>query len=114
MNDKEVDELINFAKSLDYNKYLKNMEIREALYLIKNKVETEGVNNDFGVENNNNQQYNQNNNEVQNNNYMNNNDNNSVNEREKKQIAIENSINEKNNQAKVVIHDSDWDTNTVI
>ncbi len=50
MGEKEVDDLLNFAKNLDYERYIKNMEIREALYLIKNKVD--GVQEEFGVEKN--------------------------------------------------------------
>lgn len=38
-NEEEVQNLLNFVQNLDYQKYLKDLEIREALYLIKNKVE---------------------------------------------------------------------------
>lgn len=36
---KEADDLLEFAKSLDFEKYLKDLEIREALNLIKLKVD---------------------------------------------------------------------------
>lgn len=41
-NEDEVKNLLKFVNNLDYEKYLKDLEIREALYLIKNKVEKEG------------------------------------------------------------------------
>ena len=33
--------LVNFMQNLDYDKYLKNQETREALFLLKNKIEKE-------------------------------------------------------------------------
>ena len=39
--DLEIDNLIKFAENLDYEKYLKNLEIKEAINLIKLKVEKE-------------------------------------------------------------------------
>jgi len=39
VNDKELDDLLNFAQNLDYEKYIKDLEIREALGIIKNKIE---------------------------------------------------------------------------
>jgi hypothetical protein len=39
--DIDTQNLLNFMNNLDYEKYLKNLEIREALLLIKNKVERE-------------------------------------------------------------------------
>jgi hypothetical protein len=35
----ETEDLLNFVSNLDYEKYVKDLEIKEALYLIKNKVE---------------------------------------------------------------------------
>jgi hypothetical protein len=35
------DNLVNFMQNLDYDKYLKNQETREALFLLKNKIEKE-------------------------------------------------------------------------
>jgi len=35
VNDKELDDLLNFAQNLDYEKYIKDLEIREALGIIK-------------------------------------------------------------------------------
>lgn len=41
-SDDENDEnLLKFMENLDYDKYVKNLEVREALYLLKNKVEKE-------------------------------------------------------------------------
>jgi len=41
-SDEENDEkLLKFMENLDYDKYVKNLEVREALYLLKNKVEKE-------------------------------------------------------------------------
>jgi hypothetical protein len=37
----EDENLINFMTNLDYDKYVKNQEVREALFLLKNKVEKE-------------------------------------------------------------------------
>lgn len=37
--------LINFMENLNFDKYLKNQEVREALFLLKNKVEKEKENN---------------------------------------------------------------------
>lgn len=37
----EINELLDFAHNLDFDKYMKDLEIREALRLIKNKVEEE-------------------------------------------------------------------------
>lgn len=37
----EDENLIKFMENLDYDKYVKNMEVREALFLLKNKVEKE-------------------------------------------------------------------------
>ena len=61
LSDIEEDEnLINFMENLDYDKFVKNQEVREALYLLKNKVEKEKENenenkeNPDGNENNNN------------------------------------------------------------
>jgi len=46
LSDIEEDEnLINFMENLDYDKYVKNQEIREALFLLKNKVDKEKVEN---------------------------------------------------------------------
>jgi hypothetical protein len=44
-NEQEINNLLNFVNNLDYEKYSKDLEIREALYLIKNKVEKDRVNN---------------------------------------------------------------------
>ena len=38
LNDEKIDELIKFAENLDYEKYIKDLEIKEALNLIKYKV----------------------------------------------------------------------------
>jgi hypothetical protein len=43
-NEDEVNNLLNFVNNLDYEKYAKDLEIREALYLIKNKVEKDKAN----------------------------------------------------------------------
>lgn len=104
MGDKEVDELINFAKTLDYQKYLKNIEIREALYLIKNKVEKD---NEFGVDKieemegvglkeENEMVGNPMEKEI----------------RERMQLAIENQMtkNPEKPQSKPVVHNQEWDT----
>jgi len=50
INDKEDEKLIEFAQNLDYDKYMKDMEVREALYLIKSKIEAGDENHDFKVE----------------------------------------------------------------
>lgn len=50
MNDLEEEKLIEFAQNLDYEKYMKDMEVREALYLIKSKIEGGDENHDFKVE----------------------------------------------------------------
>ncbi len=39
LNDKEDEKLIDFAQNLDYDKYMKDLDVREALYLIKNKID---------------------------------------------------------------------------
>jgi len=49
IDDAEGEKLIQFAQNLDYDKYVKDMEVREALYLIKNKIES-GNENEFKVE----------------------------------------------------------------
>jgi len=106
LEEKELDDLLNFAKTLDFQKYIKNVEIREAMYLIKNKVEnTElAVNkqnsaNDANLEN-----------EIPNNNYINNSD------KEKKEVRNLEEAPEKNRFINFapVIHDKEWDNNTVI
>jgi hypothetical protein len=38
---KEEQELLDFVNNLDYEKYMKKLEVREALHLLKNKVEKE-------------------------------------------------------------------------
>lgn len=43
-NEHEINNLLNFVNNLDYEKYSKDLEIREALYLIKNKVEKDRIN----------------------------------------------------------------------
>lgn len=43
-NEHEINNLLNFVNNLDYEKYSKDLEIREALYLIKNKVEKDRMN----------------------------------------------------------------------
>jgi len=50
LNDKEDEKLIEFAQNLDYDKYMKDMEVREALYLIKSKIENGDQNHEFKVE----------------------------------------------------------------
>jgi hypothetical protein len=37
--DKEVDELIEFAYDLDYEKYMEDYEVRQALAIIKDRVQ---------------------------------------------------------------------------
>jgi len=47
LSDAENDEnLLKFMENLDYDKYIKNLEVREALYLLKNKVEKDGEKDD--------------------------------------------------------------------
>ena len=42
LNEKEnIDDVINYLNGLDYDKYCKDMEIREALTLLKNKIDKE-------------------------------------------------------------------------
>lgn len=50
LNEKEDEKLIEFAQNLDYDKYMKDMEVREALYLIKSKIENGDQNHEFKVE----------------------------------------------------------------
>ena len=38
-NEEDIGDLLNFVGNLDYDKYVKDLEIREALRLIKNRVE---------------------------------------------------------------------------
>lgn len=51
LKDKEIDELVDFAQNLDYEKYIKDLEIREALNLIKLNVDKENEIEDFQREN---------------------------------------------------------------
>ena len=45
LSDIQDDEnLVNFMENLDYDKYLKNQETREALFLLKNKIEKQKEN----------------------------------------------------------------------
>ena len=37
--DKEIDDLIEFAYDLDYEQYVEDMEVKQALALIKERVE---------------------------------------------------------------------------
>ena len=106
MGDKEVDELINFAKTLDYQKYLKNIEIREALYLIKNKVEKD---NEFGVDKVDNAEKE----ELKMEDYDNMGNPMEKEIRERMQLAIENQMTknpEKHIQYKPFVHNQEWDT----
>ncbi len=52
-NEKEIDELVNFAQSLDYDKYIKELETREALNLVKIKFDEENAKNEKEQEKNN-------------------------------------------------------------
>ena len=46
LSDLQDDEnLVNFMENLDYDKYVKNQDVREALFLLKNKVDKEKVDN---------------------------------------------------------------------
>lgn len=84
--------LINFMENLDYDKYLKNQEVREALFLLKNKVEKEKENN---PEDDNNKENNEDENKEENNNENN---------------EEKNEINLPPIDPKVgLIHDRDWD-----
>lgn len=42
-NEREIDELVYFAQNLDYNKYIKELETREALNLVKIKFDEENA-----------------------------------------------------------------------
>jgi len=51
-SDDENDEnLLKFMENLDYDKYVKNLEVREALYLLKNKVDKEKEKNEGNEQN---------------------------------------------------------------
>ena len=39
MKEKEVDDLIEFAYELDYEKYIEDMEVRQALAIIRERVD---------------------------------------------------------------------------
>ncbi len=68
LSDVENDEnLLKFMENLDYDKYVKNLEVREALYLLKNKVEKEKDKENDENKNENEDAANNNNNEDQNN-----------------------------------------------
>lgn len=41
VNNKEIDDLVDFAKGLDFEKYMKDLQIREAMNLIKIKINEE-------------------------------------------------------------------------
>lgn len=63
IQEKEVDDLVDFAKNLDFDKYLKDLEIREALNLIKIQTDQEEppqipISNDKNEENKNIEQQN--------------------------------------------------------
>lgn len=52
-NEKEIDELVYFAQNLDYDKYIKELETREALNLVKIKFDEENAKNENEQLNNN-------------------------------------------------------------
>lgn len=39
MKEKEIDDLIEFAYELDYEKYVEDLEVRQALAIIKERVQ---------------------------------------------------------------------------
>ena len=56
LDEKEkIDDIINYLNGLDYDKYCKDMELREALSLLKHKMDKEkeekALNNDINTEN---------------------------------------------------------------
>ena len=101
-----IDKLVHFANNLDFDKYLKDLEIREAIKIIKSRVENENSEN---VENktieNNTEDYNnfniRNDDNIKEDNY---------NERlEDEENSINNNITNNNtNKITFINHDKDW------
>ena len=97
INKNEINDIVSYLNNLDYEKYNRDMEIKEALELLKSKMikekEEKEANNNNNEQNNKEEIKENNNNENNNNNINNENNNNNINNNNNK---IENKEEEKN------------------
>ena len=100
---REVDELVDFAKNLDFDKYLKDLEFKEAMNLIKIKAEEEAKEEENNKENA--LEEDNNINEIENHTEK-------ENEKEKTELILPlinpPTTNIKNKEENILVHDREW------